>query len=269
MGNTFATIFIDPQNNYVVTGVIEFDRSQGGTLVIPAGTALPASDLVAGEFFYNTTTNQLFRRNDANSGWDSIQSTPAPHASTHIDGGSDVIDGDKIEITFVPTNYAPDDSIAEADATDQLAAHLKGIDDVMGDVFGSNRVKGEDLPPSITTTAGAWVEKLTIPLTVTADNEGDYILQWSYFWSHDSASNDFEARIQQNNATTIMFHKQEPKDSGGSGPGGTDQRHPASGFIFLNGLTAGPYSFDLDFRTLNPGVESTILDARMILYRES
>lgn len=51
------------------------------------------------------------------------------HAATHIDGGSDVIDGDKIEITWTPSTYTRTTSPSEADALDQLTAHLAGIDD--------------------------------------------------------------------------------------------------------------------------------------------
>jgi len=54
---------------------------------------------------------------------------PGLHAGTHIDGGSDVIDGDKVEISWTGhTNYTPVTSPAEVDATDQLTAHLAGID---------------------------------------------------------------------------------------------------------------------------------------------
>lgn len=56
----------------------------------------------------------------------------ASHASTHISGGTDEIDGDKLDIDFNPSNYTPDDSIPEADSVDELAAHLKGIDDALG-----------------------------------------------------------------------------------------------------------------------------------------
>lgn len=51
-----------------------------------------------------------------------------PHASTHIDGGSDPIDGDKLEISWAPSNVTPDTSIAQADSADDLAAILAGID---------------------------------------------------------------------------------------------------------------------------------------------
>jgi hypothetical protein len=54
------------------------------------------------------------------------------HASAHIDGGSDAIDGDKIEITYTASDYTPTTSPAEADSTDDLTAHLAGIDTALG-----------------------------------------------------------------------------------------------------------------------------------------
>lgn len=53
------------------------------------------------------------------------------HAATHVNGTDDV-DGDKLDIDFTPVNYTPDASPAEADDTDDLAAHLKGIDTELG-----------------------------------------------------------------------------------------------------------------------------------------
>jgi len=50
------------------------------------------------------------------------------HASRHIDGGADAMDGDKVEITWTGyTNYTPSTSPSEVDQTDQLTAHLAGI----------------------------------------------------------------------------------------------------------------------------------------------
>lgn len=63
------------------------------------------------------------------------------HAPTHVDGGIDEIDGDLIDITFNPTNYVPDDSIVEANDVDDLAAHLKGIDDAIGSGGGGGSTK--------------------------------------------------------------------------------------------------------------------------------
>lgn len=62
------------------------------------------------------------------------------HAGTHIRGGSDEIDGDKIDIDFTPTNYNPDTTPAETDNVDELAAHLKGIDNAIATVAPFNPV---------------------------------------------------------------------------------------------------------------------------------
>ncbi|KKN37901.1 hypothetical protein LCGC14_0758810 [marine sediment metagenome] len=57
---------------------------------------------------------------------------PPAHAPTHIRGGTDEIDGDQLDIDFLPTNYTPDTSPAEVTSTEHLTAHLKGIDDIIG-----------------------------------------------------------------------------------------------------------------------------------------
>lgn len=49
-----------------------------------------------------------------------------------IDPSANTIDWDKLDITFTPTNYTPDSAPAEADDVDDLTAHLKGIDNVIG-----------------------------------------------------------------------------------------------------------------------------------------
>lgn len=57
------------------------------------------------------------------------------HASQHIDGGADPINGDKLEISWSPSNYTPDTTPAEADSTDDLTAHLAALDDIVGKVM--------------------------------------------------------------------------------------------------------------------------------------
>jgi len=270
MGFQISQLSIDDSSDKNISGVQAYDRAAGGTLIIPAGSSFPVSP-VAGELFYRTDLLALFVRNSANTAWEQTTSIPVAHAGTHTEGQPDEIDGDRLAIDFGPVNYSPDASNPEASATSQLSAHLNGIDQELGvpPVFGSNLVKAQSLGVTITTTPDVWVQKVRLTLTVAAGQEGDYHLEWSYFWSHDATNNDFEARIQVNDTTTLMTHVQEPKDSGGSGPGGTNQRFPAAGFISLLGLTAGTYNYDLDLRTRNNNVESTMLDARMRVYRES
>lgn len=53
------------------------------------------------------------------------------HASTHITGGGDEIDGDKLDIDWNPSNYTPTTDPSEVDSVDNLTAHLAGIDDAL------------------------------------------------------------------------------------------------------------------------------------------
>ena len=53
---------------------------------------------------------------------------PGAHASTHISLGSDEIDGDVLDIDYVPTNYTRSTAPAEVTTVVELTAHLAGID---------------------------------------------------------------------------------------------------------------------------------------------
>ena len=54
------------------------------------------------------------------------------HASNHITGGPDEVDGDKLDIDWNPSNYTPATTPSEADNADNLTAHLYGIDQELG-----------------------------------------------------------------------------------------------------------------------------------------
>lgn len=53
------------------------------------------------------------------------------HANTHLSGGSDVIDGDKLDISWVPTTYTRI-LTAETTSLNELTSHLNGIDQYLG-----------------------------------------------------------------------------------------------------------------------------------------
>lgn len=55
------------------------------------------------------------------------------HKASHIYGSNDEIDGDKIDIDFSPSSYSPDTSPSEVDNNSELTAHLKGIDNKLGE----------------------------------------------------------------------------------------------------------------------------------------
>lgn len=64
------------------------------------------------------------------------------HANRHIVGGADIIDGDNVEISYVPTNYTRSAIIPEAFSLESLSAHLFGIDSklaTVGQIFTETR----------------------------------------------------------------------------------------------------------------------------------
>lgn len=72
-------IIIDRTTSMIIEGVYEFDRSQGGSLVAPAASSFPVSP-VAGEWLWRTDLQVLYRRNDANTAWDTFSAVPATSA---------------------------------------------------------------------------------------------------------------------------------------------------------------------------------------------
>lgn len=53
------------------------------------------------------------------------------HQGNHIGGGTQEIDGDKLDIDWNPSNYTPA-TVAETSGVDDLSSHLKGIDVALG-----------------------------------------------------------------------------------------------------------------------------------------
>jgi hypothetical protein len=65
--------------------------------------------------------------------------SPTAHAGSHLTGQSDEIDGDKMNIDFVPSSYTRDATATEADVVEDLTAHLKGIDNALNGVAGNEK----------------------------------------------------------------------------------------------------------------------------------
>lgn len=108
---------------------------------------------------------------------------------------------------------------------------------------------GQDENPTTT-----FVQK--VRLTTPAVLAGDYRISWSYTWGLSSISNDFEAKIEQDDAIILYTHRQEPKDAA------TTQQQPGGGFAQVT-LTAGIHTFDLDYRAVTGGTTSRIAQARL------
>jgi microcystin-dependent protein len=70
-----------------------------------------------------------------------VQPSTVAHASSHIRAGTDIIDGDRLQIDYVPARYTRDSSASEAGATTDLTAHLKGMDNFIWNIGWGNIFK--------------------------------------------------------------------------------------------------------------------------------
>lgn len=136
-------------------------------------------------------------------------------------------------------------------------------------VWGTDAIFAESLPPS-TRTSESWGTKVI--LNATASEAGTYRIGWSYGWNEDSTYDDFRAQLLLA-GTPLWKHRQEPKDSGGSGDDdwsqtGTDQLFRSSGFLYVD-LSAGAHIFTLQWCTSDSGREASIWDAVLEFWRHS
>jgi len=69
---------------------------------------------------------------------------------------------------------------------------------------------------------------------------GIYRIGWNYTWRHSSASYDIRVRVQVDDTTTLLAHREEPKDSG------SNQRRLNGAFKYIV-LGAGSHTIDMDF----------------------
>lgn len=125
---SIVQVIIDETASRTLTGTITFDRSQGGTLVFPSGSSFPLTP-TAGEWFWRTDLNQLYRRNDANTAWNIISGTSSASAkSGFVIPGSFSGNPKKATITFASaypdTNYA----ITLAPVTDGTKTFVTSIE---------------------------------------------------------------------------------------------------------------------------------------------
>lgn len=114
-------------------------------------------------------------------------------------------------------------------------------------------------------------------LSTTVPETGNYKISCSYSWSLNDGSADFIGELILDGSTQIYDHRQEPKDTGGTGitlPNtgggntntGTDQRHPADFSDVIN-LTAGAHTIDLNFAGSAAGDAAAIYRAAIMIER--
>lgn len=109
-----------------------------------------------------------------------------------------------------------------------------------------------------TTTSSTFQQKVTISTGSIA--AGTYRVGWSFEWGYSAGNNDFQARVQVDNTTTLLSHRTEPQDTG------ADQQHGVGGFGYVT-LTAGTHTIDLDYASSDNSSTARIWNARLEIWR--
>lgn len=138
-----------------------------------------------------------------------------------------------------------------------VSSVVSGTVDVTAPVFGLNY--DYTFNDSTTNTNSTTpLNKLT--LTTSSLPAGNYRVGWYYEWRRNTASNDFRARVQIDNTTTVTEHSEESKD--------VNSWHIESGFV-QHTFTAGSHTVDVDYWGESSGSTSYIRRVRIELWRVS
>ncbi len=135
-GATGATGPTGPTGPTGAAGYIGADGATGPTG--PTGSYIisdtaPSATGAGTTWFDSTTAKTYIRYNDGSSSQWVEEGNPTSivvpgHGSSHVRGGSDVIDGDRLTVDYVPTNYTRNAAASGAGDVTDLTAHLAGID---------------------------------------------------------------------------------------------------------------------------------------------
>lgn len=98
------------------------------------------------------------------------------------------LDGDHLDIDFTPTNYTPDSSPAEAADVDDLAAHLKGIDNELAIVGAGMAGASDDLVQSADTERSGTDTTYTLKKEIVIINPGTYRIAFDMYCNGTSSS---------------------------------------------------------------------------------
>jgi microcystin-dependent protein len=121
---------------YRSDGVSAWKQVGGGGASVTASDTAPSSP-TSGALWFDSTTGKTFiwYVDGSSNQWvevgEASQLSIPTHGSSHVRGGSDIIDGDRVTIDYVPSYYTRNAAASGAGDVTDLTAHLAGIDMIL------------------------------------------------------------------------------------------------------------------------------------------
>ena len=148
----------------------------------------------SGSTWYNSTTGKTYVYYD--SYWVEVGNTgqiTTSHSNSHINGGGDVIDGDRLQLDYVPTNYTRNSAATGATDARDLTAHLSGLDTKAGTISSgyklySRQTTSTTLTVPYSATPPGSNELFPNDLSFTANGISTYIVQFGTCGIYTSAA---------------------------------------------------------------------------------
>jgi microcystin-dependent protein len=126
----------EPYSLYRSDGVSAWKQVGGGGASVTASDTAPSSP-TSGALWFDSTTGKTFiwYVDGSSNQWvevgEASQLSIPTHGSSHVRGGSDIIDGDRVTIDYVPSYYTRNAAASGAGDVTDLTAHLAGIDMIL------------------------------------------------------------------------------------------------------------------------------------------
>ena len=173
----------EPYSLYRSDGVSAWKQVGGGGASVTASDTAPSSP-TSGALWFDSTTGKTFiwYVDGSSNQWvevgEASQLAIPSHGASHVRGGSDIIDGDRLTIDYVPTGYTRNAAASGAGDVTDLTAHLSGIENrikavinVVGNTtttpVGINSTSFTDSGITATITPTSATSKILITITAS------------------------------------------------------------------------------------------------------
>lgn len=138
-----------------------------------------------------------------------------------------------------------------------LGTTESGIPQVGNILFGSE-FEYEISEGQSSTNSTTYQNKVSI--TATDVPEGSYRLGWHFEWRISKANQEFEYRVQQDNTTNLKEDSVSPFVD-------ISVWNPVNNFYYIETISSGTHTFDLDYSSSSSSSTAYIREARLEFWR--